>query len=150
MYHHRLSSTDALRIRLLVALHAVRAKHAKVAYGCAKQFKASVAVRAKAGHPLSPAGWSPERQARAQLRTIAWLVLQEKLSSAREALDQAVSTNFVVRESAAYALVRAHVALREGKPAEAAHLLQGAMGLPGVKRQLSDVGRSAAIMCVPA
>ena len=59
-----------------------------------------------------------------------------------------MSANFAVRESAAYALVRAHVALGEGKPAEAIRLLQGAMGLPGVKRQLSDVGRSAAIMCM--
>ena len=76
--------------------------------------------------------------------------MQDKLSSAREALDEAVSANFAVRESAAYALVSARVALGEGKPAEAAHRLQGAMGLPGVKRQLSDVGRSAAIMCMLA
>ena len=76
--------------------------------------------------------------------------MQDKLSSAREALDQAVSANFAVRESAGYALVRARVALGEGKPAEAAHQLQGAMALPGVKRQLSDVGRSAVILCMPA
>ena len=77
-------------------------------------------------------------------------MVQDKLSSAREALDQAVSANFAVRESAAYALVRARVALGEGKPAEAAQRLQSAMALPGVKRQLSDVGRSAAIMCMLA
>ena len=82
------------------------------------------------------------------MTSLLWLVLQDKLSSARGALDQAVSANFAVRESAAYALVRAHVALGEGKPSEAAQQLQGAMALPGVKRQLSDVGRSAAIMCM--
>ncbi|DBB04932.1 TPA: hypothetical protein ACH3X3_010212 [Trebouxia sp. C0006] len=63
---------------------------------------------------------------------------QGKTSAAQEALDQAVGISFGIRESAAYASVKAQLLLAEGSSEEAERLLQAAMSMPGVKRQLTS------------
>lgn len=67
---------------------------------------------------------------------------QGKPAAAMAALEAAVSTNFGVRESPQYAIVRAKVALLEGRLDEAQRFLDSAMGLPGIRRALSSNARS--------
>jgi len=71
--------------------------------------------------------------------------VQGKTSAAQEALDQAVGISFGIRESAAYASVKAQLLLAEGSSEEAERLLQAAMNMPGVKRQLTSQPRSASV-----
>ena len=63
--------------------------------------------------------------------------MQGKLGGAQEALEQAVGLDFGIRESAAYAGIKAQLLLAEGHSEEAERLLQAAMDMPGVKRQLA-------------
>ncbi len=70
-------------------------------------------------------------------------MVQGKTSAAQEALDQAVGISFGIRESAAYASVKAQLLLAEGSSEEAERLLQAAMSMPGVKRQLTSQLRFA-------
>ena len=63
------------------------------------------------------------------------------MSAAQEALDQAVGISFGIRESAAYATVKAQLLLAEGSKEEAERLLQAALNMPGVKRQLTTQPR---------
>ena len=62
---------------------------------------------------------------------------QGKIAAAQEALDQALGLDFGIRESAAYATIKAQLLLAEGQPADAERLLQAAMNMPGVKRAVS-------------
>ena len=62
--------------------------------------------------------------------------MQGKLGAAREALEQAVGLDFSIRESAAYAGIKAQLLLAEGQSEEAERLLQAAMAMPGVKQGL--------------
>ncbi len=71
--------------------------------------------------------------------------MQGKTSAAQEALDQAVGISFGIRESAAYASVKAQLLLAEGSSEEAERLLQAAMSMPGVKRQLTSQPRFASV-----
>ena len=66
---------------------------------------------------------------------------QGKVAAAQEALEQAVGMSFGIRESAAYATIRAQLLLAQGKDEEAERLLQAAMGMPGVKRQQASQSR---------
>ena len=61
--------------------------------------------------------------------------VQGKVQAAQEALEQAVGMSFGIRESAAYATIRAQLLLAQGRDEEAERLLQAAMGMPGIKRQ---------------
>ncbi len=70
-------------------------------------------------------------------------MVQGKTSAAQEALDQAVGISFGIRDSAAYATVKAQLLLAEGSSEEAERLLQAAMSMPGVKRQLTSQPRFA-------
>lgn len=67
--------------------------------------------------------------------------MQGKVAAAQEALEQAVGMSFAIRESAAYATIRAQLLVAEGKNDEAERLLQAAMGMPGVKRQQTSQPR---------
>lgn len=67
-----------------------------------------------------------------------WSVVQGKLGAGKEALEQAVGLDFSIRESAAYAGIKAQLLLAEGQTEEAERLLQAAMAIPGVKRALSS------------
>lgn len=69
------------------------------------------------------------------------LGVQGKVSAAQEALEQAVGMSFAIRESAAYATIRAQLLLAEGRNEEAERLLQAAMGMSGVKRQQASQPR---------
>ena len=71
------------------------------------------------------------------LSRVPFYDVQGKVSSAQGALDQAVGISFSVRETAAYAAIKAQLLLAEGKEDEAERLLQAAMSLPGIKRQPS-------------
>ncbi len=71
--------------------------------------------------------------------------MQGKTSAAQEALDQAVGISFGIRESAAYASVKAQLLLAEGSSEEAERLLQAAMNMPGVKRHLISQPRFASV-----
>lgn len=64
------------------------------------------------------------------------MAVQGKVAAAQEALDQAVGLSFAIRESAAYASVKAQLLLAEGQPDNAERLLQSALNMPGVKRAL--------------
>ena len=66
----------------------------------------------------------------------AMLHVQGKVAAAQEALDQAVGISFAIRETAAYATIRAQLLLAQGKDEEAERLLQAAMSMPGVKHQV--------------
>ncbi|KAA6420554.1 MAG: tetratricopeptide repeat 21B [Trebouxia sp. A1-2] len=70
---------------------------------------------------------------------------QGNSSAAQEALDQAVGISFGIRESAAYASVKAQLLLAEGSSEEAERLLQAAMNMPGVKRQPTSQPRQKGI-----
>lgn len=72
-------------------------------------------------------------------------MVQGNSSAAQEALDQAVGISFGIRESAAYASVKAQLLLAEGSSEEAERLLQAAMNMPGVKRQPTSQPRFATI-----
>ncbi len=63
--------------------------------------------------------------------------MQGKVAAAQEALDQAVGISFGIRESAAYAAIKAQLLLAEGSDEKAERLLQAAMSMSGVKRQLT-------------
>lgn len=69
------------------------------------------------------------------------LGVQGKVAAAQEALEQAVGLSFSIRESAAYAAIRAQLLLAQGRDEEAERLLQAAMGMPGVKRQQAAQSR---------
>lgn len=66
---------------------------------------------------------------------LAMMHLQGKVSAAQEALEQVVGIAFSIRESPAYAIVKAQLLLAQAKDEEAERLLQAAMSMPGVKRQ---------------
>lgn len=67
--------------------------------------------------------------------------MQGKVPAAQEALEQAVGMSFAIRESPAYATIRAQLLLAEGRNEDAERLLQAAMGMPGVKRQQASQPR---------
>ena len=69
------------------------------------------------------------------------MCVQGKVAAAQEALEQAVGMSFSIRESAAYAAIRAQLLLAQGRDEEAERLLQAAMGMPGVKRQQATQSR---------
>ncbi|KAK9829513.1 hypothetical protein WJX72_006291 [[Myrmecia] bisecta] len=64
-----------------------------------------------------------------------------KPAAAMEALDQAVSASFAVREAPAYACMRARALLALDRVEEATRMLEAAMAMPGVKRAMSQNSR---------
>jgi len=68
-------------------------------------------------------------------------VYQEKPQLAMSALDQAVSSNFSVRETPLFHIVNAKVLMASGKMEEARKVLETAMNLPGVRTPLRSEQR---------
>ncbi|KAL6760145.1 intraflagellar transport protein [Haematococcus lacustris] len=67
---------------------------------------------------------------------------QQKPQLAMASLEQAVSANFAVRETALYAIVHARVLLASGELDEARKVLEAAMNLPGVRSPLTAQQRA--------
>ncbi|GLC77752.1 hypothetical protein PLESTB_000959000 [Pleodorina starrii] len=68
-------------------------------------------------------------------------VAQDKPDLAVSALDQAVSSNFAVRETPLYHVVQSRVLVANGKLEEAKRVLESAMNLPGVRTPLTTQQR---------
>uniref|UniRef100_A0A7S0S5T6 Tetratricopeptide repeat-like domain-containing protein n=1 Tax=Chlamydomonas leiostraca TaxID=1034604 RepID=A0A7S0S5T6_9CHLO len=69
-------------------------------------------------------------------------VHQEKAQAALAALDQAVSSNFAVREMPLFHVVNAQVLMASGKLEEARKVLESAMNLPGMRTALTPQQRA--------
>ncbi|EFJ52945.1 hypothetical protein VOLCADRAFT_78980 [Volvox carteri f. nagariensis] len=69
-------------------------------------------------------------------------VAQDKPDLALSALDQAVSSNFAVRETPLYHVVQSKVLIANGKLEDAKRVLESAMNLPGVRTPLSAQQRA--------
>ncbi|KAG2502129.1 hypothetical protein HYH03_000619 [Edaphochlamys debaryana] len=84
---------------------------------------------------------NPEESS-AHLLICSVFVAQDKPDLALSALDQAVSSNFTVRETPLYHVVQSKVLLANNKLEDAKRVLEAAMNLPGVRTQLSAQQRS--------
>ncbi|KXZ45770.1 hypothetical protein GPECTOR_50g563 [Gonium pectorale] len=84
---------------------------------------------------------NPEESS-AHLLICSVYVAQDKPEPALSALDQAVSSNFAVRETPLYHVVQSKVLLANNKLEEAKRVLESAMNLPGVRTALSSQQRA--------
>lgn len=84
---------------------------------------------------------NPEESS-AHLLICSVYVAQDKADLAVSALDQAVSSNFAVRETPLYHVVQSKVLLANNKLDEAKRVLEAAMNLPGVRTALTPQQRA--------
>uniref|UniRef100_A0A6U5AVN5 Uncharacterized protein n=1 Tax=Hemiselmis andersenii TaxID=464988 RepID=A0A6U5AVN5_HEMAN len=82
---------------------------------------------------LAEAIQSDPSQYQAHLLMAKILCEVEKFTAANASLEQALSHNFEIRESASYYVIKANILEKEHKWIEAVKVLESAMNLPGVK-----------------